>query len=353
MAGDGARTVADIARHLALSPGTVSKALNNRRDVSEATRLRVLDAARRLNYRVGGHGRYNVGEIAIRRIGLICFAAKRELLLTDSVHGQVIHAIERESAAGGEELIFEFGVKGLPRCYQAGRIDGAIAIGDVSATQQVEKLDGVPVVCTPDPVGSVRVDCVCQDNAGGAEQITRLLLEQGHRRIAFVAHNADRRPFVERAAGYALGMRQAGAEPQFVTDPMWVGECGEVLAAGVKEADVTAVVAVNDSLGTYLVRRLGAEGVRVPEDLSVVGFDHKPWHDAWEDPAHQIQLTTVDGQLEEVGRQAVRLLRRRMDGPAAAPLRIVVAPRIVSGDSVGEPSTGRPVTEPQPAAVGP
>ena len=328
-----ATRVADVAKHLNLSPGTVSKALNGRYDVSAETRVRVLEAARHLNYPL--KSRMRVGTTRVRRIGLVCFSTQAERLFGDHVYGNLIHAIEGEVSAGGDELILELGVRGTPRCKRTGRIHGAIVLGSALSPQNVAALSDVPVVCTPDPVETECVDSVCMDNFGGVRKLTQVLLDQGHRRIGFVAHSDYRLAFVERGSGYALAMHQAGLEAAYITAQGFTQECGEELVEGILAADLTAVVTANDNLAVHLMGRLAAKGVYVPRDISIVGVDNWPQENLLEG----LPLTSLDGNTNEVGRQAVRLLRSRIDESNGRrhPLRITVAAELVQGNSVARP----------------
>jgi len=331
------RTVADIARYAEVSPATVSKALNGRDDISEATRGRILAVAKRLNYPFRRHHRVQPRRRTVGRIGLICFGTAAEALFRQYPYAKLIHAVEQEVAAEGDHLLVEFGVQGVPRCFQSGGIDGAIGLGVLGDPTELRAVKDVPIVFALDAPAATGFDCVCQDSRDGTELATRMLIERGHRRIGFLSHTAERRVFQERASGYALAMYAHGLPASFRTSPEHSTQCQQEFAEHVVREGWTATVAVNDNLACGLLGCLASMGVRVPQDVSVVGFDNWPQEQLW--PG--MPLATVDGNVEEAGRQAVQLLRRRIDGQDGPPVRITVPPRLVMGSSVGPPSEGR------------
>jgi len=331
-------TVADLARHIRLSPATVSKALNGRDDVSDRTRHRVLEAARKLQFPLTSYYAGRAVSRALRRVGLVSFRLSAEMAFAQAPYSRVIHAIEAEVRSGGGELVLELAVRDEPNCCRNRNVDGLILLGPSHSPEQFEVLRGLPVVCTPDPVDAPGLDVVCQDNIAGSTAITQHLIQHGHRRITFVSHTHGRLVFAERAAGYLRAVHEAQLEPAWITDPRRRRDSAEELARRIAASDCTAVVAVNDNLGAALVGHLSLLGMQLPRDLSVVGFDRWPQQAVW--PA--MPLTTVDGNLEDVGRQAVELLRSRRHQARGEPLKVCVAPRIVAGNSVAAPRDRQP-----------
>ncbi len=324
-------TVTELARHMRVSPATVSKALNGRDDVAEETRRQILSEARRLNMTLPPRRSRRRG--ARKGFALVSFGLPSQVAFGHYPFARLVHAIQAEVRRDGGELLLELAAGDRPHCFEGRSVDGVILIGAVETEAQAHLLREVPVVCAPDPVTQPGLDSVCQDNAGGTRAITRYLLGRGHRRIAFASHTWRRPMFIERAAGYHAAMYDAQLQPMLLRESAGCEDGGKAIAKHVSASDITAVVAVNDNLAADLVGRLSMSGHKVPEEISVVGFDHWPQRGIW--PG--MPLTTVDGNLDDVGRQAVELLRYRVEHDEGAALRVTVAPQIVEGNSVAPP----------------
>jgi LacI family transcriptional regulator len=321
-------TLAEIARVANVSPATVSKAINERDDISEETRQMVLRAAKRLNYR-GPRRAQDEQASGLRRVGLISTGLSAQAAFADRPFARLIDGIRAEVDARGE-LVLELEAKGTPQCCRKRQVDGVIVIGPVEKSEQAELPPDMPVVFSPDPIAALNgVNGAYQDNFGGTALITRYLIERGHRRFVLAAHTRNRPVFLERAGGYLAAMYAARLEPATLDYDGPRPECLEEMATRLAQSDWTAVVAVNDNLTTELVVRLMMLGRRIPQDISIVGFDN--WKSGgWT----ALEPTTVDASLEEVGRQAVQILNYRLLNPRSAPMRVTVLPKIVEGKSV-------------------
>jgi DNA-binding LacI/PurR family transcriptional regulator len=183
----------------------------------------------------------------------------------------------------------------------------------------------------------LEADSVSTDHVSGARALMSLLIGQGHRRIAYIGQAST--PTQRHYRGYREALRDAGIpeDPALKVEadaaPLdMVGELGvrELLA---RATPFTAIFAQIDSVAIGVLRGLRAAGLRVPQDVSVVGFDNIP-SAAHLDPP----LTTVDHTVQEIGRLAVLLLQDRIvgryDGPAR---RVIIQPRMIVRASSGPP----------------
>ncbi len=253
--------------------------------------------------------------------------------------GSTLHAIERAARAAG----FGVAVAGTSdhsggdaeeamEVLQSQAVDGIIVIAPTD-----DAVGALGVLATDVPVVALEAEfrdqpVVSIDQQQGARLATRHLLDLGHRTVWHVAGPRDWREAVLRAEGWSAALRDADAD---VPDPLsgdWSPRSGYV--AGLELAardDVTAVFAANDQMALGLLHALGERGRRVPEDVSVVGFDDIPEAEYFS-PA----LTTVHQDFDEVGRRGLALLLARIDGAEAQP-NVTIAPALVSRASCAPP----------------
>ncbi len=178
---------------------------------------------------------------------------------------------------------------------------------------------------------------VCAAHSSGAAQATRHLLESGHRRIAAITGPAGWLATEQRLSGYHGALAGAGVLP----DPGLVVAADFRVAGGREAAErllrrpqpPTAIFAFNDSMAIGAMQAAAALGLRVPGDLSVVGFD-----DTAEAAIAVPALTTVRQPLAELGRTAVSLLLRQIGNKRFEPLRVELETRLVPRASTAPPS---------------
>ncbi|NUS52213.1 MAG: LacI family DNA-binding transcriptional regulator [Nocardioidaceae bacterium] len=331
----------DVARLAGVSHQTVSRVLNAHPNVSTQTRERVLDAMRELKYRPNLFAR---GLVTARsqRIGVLSFDSRF------FGPGSTLHAIERAARAAG----FGVAVAGMSdhaggdvdegiETLSAQGVDGIIVIApNTAAARAIGALpEGVPGVALEaeyhdQPVVSI-------DQRLGARLATEHLLGLGHRTVWHVAGPQDWREAVLREDGWRVTLEAAGADvpPPLRGDwsPRSGYDAGREIAAN---ADVTAVFAGNDQMALGVVHALGERGRRVPEDVSIVGFDDIP-----EAEFLMPALSTVRQDFDEVGRRGLDLLLTAIDAPEGAPpgrdQDVTIAPELVLRASATQPARGR------------
>lgn len=293
-------------------------------------------------YRVPGSGTY-VGRAAPLTVESPQEHATIGLILptlTNPYFGELVAAIERESTHAGYQLLLgQSNLTGhsvapyLARYAENPAVKGVIAVstGEEIPVPSYEQLvqSGKPFLFVVRGAETVVADSVSTDHVGGARELVRYLVSLGHRQIAFIgnAHTHAARHY----QGYLAGLREAGLpeDPELIVQVD--GEHLEQLGGeGVRillerKVPFTAIFAQIDLIAIDVLRTLHTAGIRVPEDVSVVGFDNIPSAEHCQPP-----LTTVDHTVSEIGRLAVLLLQDRMssryDGPAR---RVIIQPRVV------------------------
>jgi DNA-binding LacI/PurR family transcriptional regulator len=317
----------DVAERAGVSHQTVSRVLNDHPHVRDETRDRVLTAIADLRYRPNAAARTLVTSRS-RAIGVLTPAVPqhgptRSVLAIESAARQYGYrplvtatAVDRGASLEALRFLLDQGIEALVVIAPHQQILDAIADLEIA----------LPVVVLQ-AAGRGAGTAVGVDQQKGARLAMEHLLRLGHTSIQHVAGPADFFEARARAGAYLESMLAAGAAPLPVLPGDWTAESG-YRAAGMLDPAVTAVFCANDETAIGLIRGLADLGRRVPNDVSVVGFDDLP------EAAFLIpSLTTVSQDLELVGNEAVRSLIAELDGQQheATPVEPVVQVRESSG----------------------
>jgi LacI family transcriptional regulator len=324
-------TSVDVARDAGVSQATVSRVLNKDRSVSPETRQRVLAAIERLGYRPNAIAR---GLVTSRSelVGVIVSD------ITNPFYPELLEAISERLAQLGLKMVLynawgqEEGA--FIRLLLEQRVDGIIFTSALLDSGLVRQLAdrGFPIVLANRYVDGVRCDAVSTENESGAQLVAGHLLEFGHRRIAVVAGHAKASTSRDRVRGFRAALRSAGVKlprellvrGEFRFDRAYEGT-RQLLQL---DAPPTAVFCVNDLMAFAALSAARHEGVGVPDELSIVGFDAIPMS-SWD----VFRLTTVRQPLGDMARASVDLLVNRIADPTRPYERIVFPSELILGDT--------------------
>ncbi len=331
----------DVAKEAGVSRTTVSFVLNNTpgKSIAEATRQRVIEAAARLGYIPNENAR-RLARTRARTIGL--FVCHSQAVYSDAFITRVLEGMSQAVNRFRARLVVqpvslrETNYLDIARRDEA---DGIILINahvDDRALAAVAE-EGFPTVAM-DYVGDVPVDQVYVDNSSAAREITEYLLELGHRRIAMITHASP--VFFsarKRLEGYRAALKHGGVsyDPGLVRHADFSEQSGFVQMQGILSTapDVTAVFAGNDVVAYGVIQALHQAGLRVPEDLSVVGYDDDYMSRFLNPP-----LTTMVLPAAGHGAAAVETLVERMTSSAnGTPVFRELRAHIAVRDSCGPP----------------
>ncbi len=342
MANDHPRavTIAAIAEEAGVSVPTVSRVLNRRSDVAAGTRERVEQLLRESGYRRRGQRTEGAGLVDLVFNDLDSpWAIEVMRGVEDAAHaagvGTVISAVHRQAGSTRRWL----------SNVRARASDGAVFVTTDLDPLLYEELRGlhVPaVVIDPAGVPDLDVPTISSDNRGGGVSATRHLVALGHRRIAHVAGRATLWCSRARLDGYRAELRAAGlaARPELVVEADFDFESGFRAGRRLLDLDVqdrpTAIFAASDELALGVTEALRRAGLSVPEDVSVVGFDDLPLV-RWSSPP----LTTVSQPLVSMGRLAVDMVLRLVQGERLETTRVELATTLVVRDSTAPPANAR------------
>lgn len=322
-------TLADVAREAGVSVATASKALNGRSDVRHETRDRVVEIARRLGFTPNAAARSLLGG-RTRTVGLI----------TSDLEGRfsIPVMMGAEDAFGaGQMSVFLCDARGDSIREQhhidallSRRVDGIIVVGaNTNPRPPLARNLQVPVVYAYAPSENPEDTSVISDNIQAGRLAVDHLAGIGRRRIGHISGDQSYAAAADRAQGVQESLRahDLGLAGGSVLFGAWNERWGRGAVRNLldREPDVDAIVCGSDQVARGVLEGLSELGRRVPEDIAIVGFDN------WEIIATNTRppLTTVDLQLEELGRAAAERLFEAIEGTTARgttalPCRLVV-----------------------------
>ncbi|RPI22675.1 MAG: LacI family transcriptional regulator [Acidobacteria bacterium] len=326
-------TIHDIARECGVNVSTVSRSLSGSYGVNDETRQKVLAAAKRLNYVPNRVAR-----------GLATGRSQSLALLISDVRNPFFAEVARgaEDAAFAADYDLILGNADLDRERQmryfrslvAKQVDGLI-VNSVSglSEEEVEELRAyrVPLVLLNRSEGVQSISSVSADNFQGGFLAGQHLIELGHRNIAHLTGPRQHGNLTERAKGFLKAVHQAGNSVHAVVihgDQNQQGGYTMARKMLLSQPGVTAVFTANDAMAFGVIRALIENGKKIPDDLSLVGFDNVELASILQPP-----LTTVHQPKYEMGEAAVQILLRQIARPDSGPEHRLLGVQLVERES--------------------
>ncbi|HZW02703.1 MAG TPA: LacI family DNA-binding transcriptional regulator [Anaerolineaceae bacterium] len=352
-------TLHDLARQSGVSVATVSLALNDRPGVSAETRARILAAAAELGYPLKPPAPAANGR-DLATIGMLVKTDPDISPQANPFYSKVMAGIEDACRRSGANLLFATlpvdehnRALEAPAMLSSGLVDGLLLVG-MCVGENVAVLDllsksarrGVPIVLVDGYDEHERFDQVVSDNFHAAYQAVAHLIARGHRRIGLAGGGSDCYPSIrERRNGYLRALKEHGIAETCTADfninrTHGQAEICELLAA---HPELTALFCVNDDAGAAAIKAAQALGRRVPEQLSIFGFD-----DTYIAANTTPGLTTLHVDTVAMGRAAVQMLNLRMTYPESARMSFLIHPWRVDRGTVGPAPAPSPTNEVTP-----
>jgi LacI family transcriptional regulator len=317
-------TLKDVARLSKVSTVTVSNVLNGRPNVSERTRTRVLNAIKRTNYSVnlaakglaGGH---------TNMLGVLIPDLATQYM------GEIVWGISQEARQNSLEMLLSTALDVARERNQLNFLenitDGLILVLPHNTDDNLRlSLNGKPVVMVDHRGSTIKLPSIDVDNYAGGRMATEYLLRLDHRRIGFISG------FFEASASRFRGYKEALVNAGISFDPTLVVAGDFYQPSGFNGTNQllnlsnppTAIFAANDLMAFGALEAIKEHGLRVPQDISVIGFDDIPM-------ANQVfpPLTTIRQPLAEMGRAAVRMMLAKLRGVEPPSHRITLATELV------------------------
>ncbi len=335
-------TIYDVAKHCGVSVATVSRIVNNADyPISSELRARVQASVRELKYKPNMLGRYlksnrtNEVGVIIPNISNFYYPG-----LISGINDSLIHS-------GYNVLLCnsyrnpEYEKKQFLSLLQK-QVKGIVisTISDDTSWLEEVPTDGVTVVAIEQPL-HVPTHRVCFNYYGGGYMAARYLIDMGHRDIAFISAPLTYASRRQRLDGFTAGLKESGidlgqnylriSDYERDDENAYEFNIGRRLADKLMQLDAppTAIFCINDMMAVGVIRALQSQGIRVPQDVSVLGFDNMAISEIIT-PA----LTTIDQCTREMGARAIELLHKSFEDPTAAVETVHFKPKLVERESV-------------------
>jgi LacI family transcriptional regulator len=337
----------EVARLAGVSRSTVSRVVNEDRRVSDEVRARVLAIVQEHDYHPDAAGR----SLATRRthiLGLLIPQAAREIF-SDPFFPLLMQGAIDACNATDQNLMMLMHSGAEPaaadRLYRrvigGRRLDGIIIAASVVDDPMVRRLqdDHYPFVLVGRHPRYAEINFVDTDNRAGAQSAVAHLLEHGYRRIGLISGRSNMIATIDRYAGYVAALQEAGLlpDPALAATGDFTQQGGYAAMRALIPGRPDAVFVASDTMAVGALHALRDAGLRVPEDIALIGFD-----DIAQGTVAQPSLSTVHQPVGELGAAAVRLLLERVAAPAAPPRHWFLETRLVLRRSCGcpEPAPG-------------
>jgi LacI family transcriptional regulator len=327
-------TIYDIAERAQVSIATVSRVFNNNTRVSPLTRERVLAVARELHYEP------NASAQSLARQNTQTISAVVPVM-TNYFYMEIIRGMQEALIASHFDLIVYASPKPeesdaqLERAAQKGRADGLIILSTPLSIAQARRLDSARMPAVVVDAYHADLDSITVDNLMGGYMATKHLLDCGYERIGHITVYPEPMPAAQRRSGYERAIRESGRKVDerliAASDRQPYGFCEEagyeamrVLLSRTRSLDAVFVASDIQALGA--LRLLQEKGIRVPEDLALIGFDDIK-------PSEYVGLTTLRQPMYEMGKLAVEKLLMRIENPDRPTANTVFSPQLVQRTS--------------------
>lgn len=333
-------TIKDIAKKAGVSITTVSRALNGYDDVNETTRRKVTELAQKMGYSPNMAARSLIMK-KTKTLGLLLSGITRNSA-KDNIAFEVLCGMNDRAGELNYDLVLfsttpqKQKVKSYKAlCHERG-VDGVMIMGIRLDDPYLNEIITSDIACVliDIPLKGPQVGFVTSDNVGGAYRATRHLLDNGHRNIGFINGHSQAHVSIQRLDGFKQAMEEAGLalDDSLLLDGSFSEEGGKEAAYQLlsKRPDVTAIFCASDLMALGAMQAVRGLGLRIPEDISIVGFDNINITE-YSTPA----LTTVQQNKYDLGYHSAQMLIDLLEGRNVQP-QLTLPTELVRRGSVAD-----------------
>ncbi|MCJ7702735.1 MAG: LacI family transcriptional regulator [Anaerolineales bacterium] len=339
-------TIRDVAEKAGVSIGTVSRVLNNKTGVSKNTRRHIIEITQELGY--SPHKRVPFETAQVTHLGLVIRPTEQPLT-SDPFYGGIFHGVEKTCQEYNISVSFSTldiknnRLRKLPAMINDERISGLVLLGalPLDVVVSIDNASKIPIVLIDNWFPDCKWDSVMIENVRGAYKAVINLIAHGHKHIVMMA--GPKHPsIIERQEGFEMAMREHKLNPIFIkpknsstVDSLSPSDGENGIVDILRQApQTTAVFCSNDNQAIGAIISLHKHGIRVPEDVSIVGFDNIGIGQYTTPP-----ITTIHVDRGSLGKLATQILMNRINNPDRALVRAIISTKLVERESVGPPRT--------------
>jgi LacI family transcriptional regulator len=333
-------TITDIAQKSGVSPATVSLVLNEKPGVSSETRKRVLENAKMLGYQVKPISKpAQVGKLNI--LAMIVKMDRDDIPLENPFYSRVIMGIEDVCRRNGIILLFStlpVDDQNRPKAIHPSllneNIDGIMMVG-AFMDETINSVSGShtpPIVLVDAYSNSNRYDTIVSDNFGASYQAIEYLIHKGHQQIGMIGGEPNAYPSLrDRRNGYLRALKENEISETYFANFNINSTKGydETIWLLKEHPQITALFCINDEVAVTAMRAAQDLGKKIPQDLSIIGYD-----DIYLAQNSSPKLTTIHVDTTAMGRAAVQLLNFRLENPETARMTLILHPTLIERESV-------------------
>ncbi len=325
--------IKDVAREAKCSIATVSCVLNDRGRIGKPTQKRVREACKKLGYFPSAAGR-NLRSRKTESIGILFYPSCAHIF-RDVFYSEIMEGLEGELTRANQNLLlagYDISTQheDLPKFIREGSVDGVILMGGCPEDfKQKLSATNLPFLLLDTDISGVSVDSVTSDGFRSMIEMVSYLHSLGHRHMLMFRHEFDNYNEIYRCMGFEAETRRLGVEAEVVKVATNDDAARQIIDRVNSSGPDMAVCTVNDDMGSDIMNKLLAAGIRVPEQVSITGFDDTRFSKTTHPP-----LTTIHVDRKQMGIEGAKTILRRIND-ADAPLRKLVIPsELVKRESV-------------------
>jgi len=340
-----AATLKDIAEKLGVSISTVSLVLNNKKGVGSELRAQVLKIARELKYPIPMNEIKEKDEIKATYKIHFLFEKLKGLPFADIFYGEILQGLEEGVRLHDYSISFTLIANNEDHADLISKllstdIDGLIAIGGGAINdkllESIKKEISKPILLLDNFVIGKKYNCVLADNINGGYKATRYLIENGHRNIGVIKGPKYYKSLTERFEGFLEAMDEFGlpvkrewiVQTDHAEYKKGYFEMNQILSLPERP---TAIFAVSDKTAFGAMDAITQSGLKIPEDISIVGFD-----DVYEAGLTVPRLTTIRVPKKNMGILAIERIRNLIEKENSIPLKMMLYTDLVIRETVGQ-----------------
>jgi len=328
----------DVAKKARVSISTVSRVINELPTVKEENRQRVLDIIKKLNYKPNVNARRLAGA---RNYTLGLVMPYFEEMFSSYYVMQVIKGVEEAANIEGWDVLLRINRKNeseeefYNRVLNNTYVEGVIYTGPKESLPRLEAAD-IPYVILNMHTEEPYVNCIGIDSEEGAFKMVEYLIKLGHKKIAIITGSSDVQSAQDRLKGYYKALEKHGllqeTPDSFIVNGNFHKMTAYKAALVLLLSDLrpTAIFAASDDMALGALKAVKEQGLRVPQDIALAGFDNNPIAAEVEPP-----LTTVNQPIAEMGHLAVKMLCKIIAKEERLPVKMLLKPELVIRGSCG------------------